>query len=289
VSQAVLLNLLLRNYLAYNLIEQAETLASKAVFPEAASNNQYCRYLYYMGRVQAVQLDYSDAHHKLLQAERKAPHEYACGFLEEVAKLSIIVQLLMGDVPERSVFNTPALRIPLTPYLSLTQAVRNGDIEDYAKVAQEYAPQFKADKNYTLVKRLQHNVLKTGLRKISLSYSRIALVDVASKLHIQGAAAAEYICAKAIRDGVIDAALDHENGWLVSREAADMYATEEPQKAFHRRIAFCLDVHNEAVKSMRYPPDAYKKQIADAGKDDGAIEKSIEEIIQEMEDDEGDF
>ena len=23
----------------------------------------------------------------------------------------------------------------------------------------------------------------------------------------------------------------------------------------NRRIAFCLDVHNEAVKSMRYPPD----------------------------------
>ena len=31
-----------------------------------------------------------------------------------------------------------------------------------------------------------------------------------------------------------------------------MYSTGEPQAAFHARIAFCLDLHNEAVKSMRY-------------------------------------
>ena len=42
-------------------------------------------------------------------------------------------------------------------------------------------------------------VLKIGLRKISISYSRISLLDVAQKLHIQSAEAAEYICAKAIR------------------------------------------------------------------------------------------
>lgn len=30
------------------------------------------------------------------------------------------------------------------------------------------------------------------------------------------------------------------------------------QQAFHRRITFCLDVHNEAVKSMRFPAKSYK-------------------------------
>ncbi len=51
-----------------------------------------------------------------------------------------------------------------------------------------------------------------------------------------------------------------------------------------RRIAFCLDVHNEAVKSMRYPPDhAYKKDSKK--QDDKDEEKTIEELIKEMEDD----
>ncbi len=62
-----------------------------------------------------------------------------------------------------------------------------------------FAAQFTADRNLTLVRRLGHNVLKTGLRKVSVSYSRISLVDVDAKLHLPSAAAAEYICAKAIR------------------------------------------------------------------------------------------
>ena len=53
---------------------------------------------------------------------------------------------------------------------------------------------------------------------------------------------------QAIKDGVIDAYLDHARGALVSKETTDVYSTSEPQQAFHKRISFCLDVHNEAVK-----------------------------------------
>lgn len=56
-----------------------------------------------------------------------------------------------------------------------------------------------------------------------------------------------------------------------------------------RRIAFCLDVHNEAVKSMRYPSDEdYKKELSKKKGDeskDKDTEKTIEELIKEMEDD----
>lgn len=72
-GQAMILNLLLRNYLHYNLIDQAQVLSSRAVFPENASNNQFCRYLYYMGRIQAIQLEYSNAYLRLDKASRKAP------------------------------------------------------------------------------------------------------------------------------------------------------------------------------------------------------------------------
>lgn len=56
---------------------------------------------------------------------------------------------------------------------------------------------------------------------------------------------------------------------------------------FSRRIAFCLDVHNEAVKSMRYPPDeSYKKKDSNKDKDaEKNDEKTIEELIKELEDD----
>lgn len=68
----------------------------------------------------------------------------------------------------------------------------------------------------------------------------------------------ESIAAKAIRDGVIDASIDHNTGVLISCGAHDTYSTLEPQAAFHKRIVFCLNLHNDAVKAMTYPPDAHK-------------------------------
>lgn len=199
MGQSVLLNLVLRNYLHYNLVEQAQTLSVRTTFPEGASNNQFCRYLYYMGRIQAVQLEYSSAFQRLTMAARKAPQDIGLGFLVVVQKLAVIVQLLMGDIPERSLFNQAELRVPLRPYLALTQVVRTGDLQQFNAVVEQHGPSFKADDNYTLILRLGHNVLKTGLRKISISYSRISLADVAAKLHLPSASSAEYICAKSIR------------------------------------------------------------------------------------------
>ena len=51
---------------------------------------------------------------------------------------------------------------------------------------------------------------------------------------------------------MIEATLDHAAGTLSSVEAANVYATAEPQAAFQRRIGFLLDVHNEAVRGLRF-------------------------------------
>lgn len=83
-GQAVLLNLLLRNYLHYNLFDQADKFIAKSKFPETASNNEGARYLYYTGRIKAIQLEYSEAYTCLLQAIRKAPQDSAVGFLQTV-------------------------------------------------------------------------------------------------------------------------------------------------------------------------------------------------------------
>ncbi len=165
-----------------------------------------------------------------------------------------------------------------------------GDLNAFSKVVSAYEGAFKADKNSSLVLRLKHNVVKTGLKKISVSYSRISLKDLASKLLLPSVEGAEYICAKAIRDGVIDATLDHEQSVLLSNEDVDVYSTDEPQKAFHARIGFCLDVHNDAVKAMRYPPDAYRMVNAKKDKKDDPKEneKTIEELIKEMEEEDED-
>lgn len=57
-------------------------------------------------------------------------------------------------------------------------------------------------------------MIKFALRKISLSYSRISLEDICSKLNMESPAETEYIVAKAIRDGVIEATINHEEKYL---------------------------------------------------------------------------
>ena len=76
---------------------------------------------------------------------------------------------------------------------------------------------------------------------------------------------------QAIRDGVIEAVLDHESGTMQSKDTSDVYSTRlesilvsvkrvqwfsflrEPQIAFNQRIEFCLDLHNHSVKVMNLP------------------------------------
>ncbi|CAG8461882.1 8713_t:CDS:10 [Funneliformis caledonium] len=264
-SQATLLNLLLRNYFHYNLFDQADKLVSKATFPESAGNNQQARYMYYLGRIKAIQLDYTASHTHLNQAIRKAPQNtVTAGFQQAVYKLSIIVHLLMGEIPERSIFRQPVLKKPLVPYLHIVQAVRIGDLSNFQEEIAKYGDVFRKDKNFTLILRLRHNVIKTGIRMISLSYSRISLRDICLKLHLDSEKDAEYIVSKAIRDGVIDAIIDHEKGFMKSKENVDLYSTNEPQNAFNARITFCLNLHNESVKAMRFPLNAHRKELASA-------------------------
>lgn len=47
---------------------------------------------------------------------------------------------------------------------------------------------------------------------------------------------------------MIEASINHEKGYVQSKEMIDIYSTREPQLAFHQRISFCLDIHNMSVK-----------------------------------------
>ncbi|KOM51685.1 hypothetical protein LR48_Vigan09g034400 [Vigna angularis] len=259
LGQETLLNLLLRNYLHYNLYDQAEKLRSKAPRFEAHSNQQFCRYLFYLGKIRTIQLEYTDAKESLLQAARKAP--VAARGMEKA----------------------------LRPYFELTNAVRIGDLELFRNIADKFATTFNADRTHNLIVRLRHNVIRTGLRNISISYSRISLADVAKKLRLNSPnpiADAESIVAKAIRDGAIDATLDHANGWMVSKETGDIYSTNEPQLAFNSRIAFCLNMHNEAVRALRFPPNTHKeKESAEKRRERQQQEQELAKHIAEEDDD----
>merc|ERR1712083_811357 len=165
-----------------------------------------------------------------------------------------------GEIPERKIFMQKNLKLSLKPYYELTQAVRAGNLSSFEQVVNTHKSIFVRDGIYPLIVRIRHNVIKTGLRRINLSYSRISIQDICQKLDIKNPEDAEHIVAKAISDRVIDAVIDRNDHYLYSKEATDLYTTPQPSIAFHKRIKFCLDIHNESVKAMRYPPNAHKPQ-----------------------------
>ena len=248
-TQATVMTLLLRNYLSTSHISQADLLISHNPFPVAASNNQIARYMFYLGRIRAIQLQYTEAHSHLIGATRKSPaSQVARGFYQASHKLLVVVELLMGDIPDRAVFRQPALERAMHPYLLLSQAVSVADLDGFLNIVNTHSETFRKDGTYTLILRLRQNVIKTGIRMMSLSYSRISLRDICLRLGLDSEESAEYIVAKAIRDGVIEATLDHEHGFMKSKEVGDIYATREPGEAFHERIRACLALHDESVK-----------------------------------------
>ncbi|CAN6674787.1 26S proteasome regulatory subunit Rpn3p [Trichomonascus vanleenenianus] len=262
-TQASLISLLLRNYLSTNNVSQAANLVAKTTFPESASNALSARYYYYLARINAIQLDYSGAYNRVTTAIRKAPQTpLAAGFLQTANKLRIVVELLMGDIPEKTAFKENGKS--LEAYFAITKAVRVGDIAQFTETCKKYESVLKRDGTYTLVLRLRQNVIKTGIRIMSLTYSKISLKDICLRLQLDSEESAEYIVAKAIRDGVIDAKIDHERGFMQSNEVLDVYSTTEPQHAFHERIKFCISLHNDSVKSMRYSMNSHRVDLKSA-------------------------
>ncbi|VDC02726.1 unnamed protein product [Peniophora sp. CBMAI 1063] len=286
-TQASLINRLLRSYTLSNLYDQADKLVSKTTFPPSASNAQYARFHYYLGRIKAVKLDYTVAHTNLQQAIRRAPQaRVAPGFWQAVHKLFIVVELLMGDIPDRGLFRHPVLEKALGPYFDIVKAVRTGSLAEFQSTLAAHASSFEADKTYTLIARLRQNVIKTGIRRLSLSYARISLRDICVKLHLDSEEDAEYIVGKAIRDGVIEGRILHEKGWMECQGLKSSYGPEVSEM-FSKRIGYCLELHNESVKAMRYPMNAHRKELADA-EDAREREKELVKEIAEGELDEDD-
>jgi 26S proteasome regulatory subunit N3 len=366
VGQETALVALLRSYLHDGLHDQAEAFRAKAVRADQPfrSPPQFARYLFYVGQIRAVQLQYGEARELLQQAARRAPGlgvvappvagavaadaagaaeggdqkgkskkgggdksstaaskdnkamasvdldgaaaaaaataaalkaaPGAAGFRVAVAKWLILVRLLLGEVPDRAEFSAPGMHAPLKPYFELTNAVRSGDLARFAAAAEQHRAAFSADGAANLVTRLHHSVIRAGLRRIAAAYSRIPLSAVAAKLALPSAEDAEFVAAKAIREGAIDAELDRGTGggegFLRAREPADVYATAEPRAALHARVAFCLDVHNEAVRATRFDPSHHKRQLegAEARRERLAQEQELARALAEDdEDDDG--
>ena len=204
-------------------------------------------------------MNYSEAYGNLTNSLRKAP-ESSIGFIATVEKLQMIVELLMGEIPDLTKYSKIST---VKPYFFLLNAVKKGNLNDFKDISEKFRDFFFKDKNYNLIQRLRLIVIKVGLRRINLSYSRITIKDITEKLNLGSEKETKLIIMKAIRDGVFLAKVNNDTGVVESEDITDVYSTFEPQKAFNRRIDFLNNIYNEAMKGIKYPDSKDKKPKKD--------------------------
>jgi len=157
-------------------------------------------------------------------------------------------------------------------------------MENFKSIVTKYEAIFKADKNYSLIMRLKHTVLKFGLKKLNISYSKISLKDIQNKLGLENIDETEQIVAKAIRDGVIEAYIDHDKAFMQSKEAQDVYEINDPQQMLHKRIKFTMDLHSDAVKALEYPVKEDKRDFGDLDEEKSMKEEDLlASLMEEMD------
>lgn len=253
-SSAVIYNWILRSYVQLEQHDLAAKFVEKSPFPAGANAPQASRYHYYMARVCAIQTDYEAAQEHLTQCIRKAPHvEFATGLVQAANKLLVVVQLLLGDIPDRKLFAQPKLALPLCPYFALCQAVRLGDLGRFQKVLNDFHTSFKADKTDSIITRLHQNVLRAGLKRLNKAYIRINLQDVSQKLGLPSVDDAEFVVLKAIKEGVISASVDHGQQFMQSCAIANAYYTRAPHAELHQHIQTAQAIYKQSMMAMRYP------------------------------------
>ncbi|KAH8583393.1 26S proteasomal subunit S3 PINT domain containing [Cryptosporidium sp. chipmunk genotype I] len=257
VTQAACINLILRNYVLTKRYDLGLKALEKMVYPENLSSGIHqARYLYYSGRIYSAQLDYQLAFNSFTQSLRKTPQTKGRGSLNftlSAQKFAVVVQMLMGEVPDRSIFNSPDLRKGLAPYLELVKAVRSGDMKEFDLNLQKRGQIYERDCTLSLIKRLAHNVIRSGLKTICSSYNRIYLDDIAEHFGWDNSHDVEGVVSKAILDKVVDAKINDDIKCVESQHKCETYGSESMLNSLHSRIAFSLLLRSNAIKAMEYP------------------------------------
>jgi len=252
-SMAVIINALLRSFLKDKLYTSADKFVAKITFPEDAHSNQWARYHFYIGQIRAYQAEYGQAVSHLTEASRKCPQESSHDFQLIALKNLLIVTLLSGEMPEKSLFSKQYIFKALKPYFGLVESVSHGKMSKFNETVQQYEKLFMRDGLLSLISRLPFNVRKMCLKLIAKSYSQIELKDVAARLELEDPSDVEYVIQNAITNGVIDADITND-GIMQSKSEINIYETTIPQQNFSERLDFCLKLYEKSLQALKHLP-----------------------------------
>lgn len=312
-TTGVLLNAILRSLIRDNEWASAERLLlnSNSV---GGSPSVSARRAFYAALISANSGDYSSATDLFLEAQSKA-NPKALGFHASIVKYSVVVALLIGEIPARSSLEK---NISTQPYLSLANSVRLGNLERFETTVTQYAEKFKLDGTIELISRLPTRVIQAGVLRIGLAYRRISLEEVQNHLRLPNLQATFDILCKVISDKLIAgkvhlfegqsliAVSDQLTPIIIPRNTAPdntinsvgwlecipspmpYYESSNTQLILNDRIRQANQLHDTILRSMRYADSqAALTGVSKSGEDGPTEAELLDEFMDgaDMDDD----
>ena len=76
---------------------------------------------------------------------------------------------------------------------------------------------------------------------------------------------------------------------MLSLPLIDVYSSNDPQSILNKRIRFCMDTRNDAVKALVYPPREDKRDFGDVDEERSTKEEDLLASLLEDMGMDGDF
>ncbi|MES1902572.1 MAG: 26S proteasome non-ATPase regulatory subunit 3 [Paramarteilia canceri] len=263
--QAIVLLILLKNFVAQRNIKSASQLITKSnIFVNILNSGSTdflkisslvsSRLHYYFGYIIAIQGDYFTAREHLDEASRlsQTNKSFKNGFNQSLNKLVITVRLLDDFSKYEAIKGITSLS-KNSIYLSLAENVQNGSYADYVKTLEAGKNIFARDGTLSLAKRLSKNVRMRMLVNIVKAYSKIKLEEVAKKLQLDNFSDVHFIIQQAILNNVINAHIINDGTILESLfyKSKSQNNPHENSLKLQERIEFILKLY-EQMKSSLY-------------------------------------
>lgn len=154
----------------------------------------------------------------------------------KIKKYTIICKLLLGDFSILYPYH-PELK----PYFALIGAIRRAELSVFKELLEQYKEELFSMNIWFVARRLLTNLLREGLRKISICYSRISVQDINTILGVN----ARFLILSCLRSKFIFGRVE---GGIFYGESK---RPEEP--GVEMRIAEVIDVRKNIKSMVRYP------------------------------------
>ena len=249
---------IMRNLLFTKQLREMYLLMKNCFYPEQIHFIHYTKYLFYKGvfygRMGKLHLAFKFIGEALRKAPEKSSKKYSKGlekYLLFVKKHLIVLELLLNDIPSPKMFEEEP---NLWHYKKLVKLVLNGYTEQFEDLLKKEKKTFQIDLVYPLMKQMHSIVIRNGLKKLSLAYTKISSNDILNKIHIRKEENFELnsFLTKS-KEHIENFAIDQKNDIIEFVKTKEVYSDQKIREQLLSRIKHLNSLDEQVIKSLRYP------------------------------------